>query len=323
VNPANGGEGTLFDYSANNFDLHQGYGELRAPYGLTLRIGRQEVDWHGQRLIGAVAWTDQARSFDGARLVLEGDKAGAEVFYALMLDRPLSAADTSEPLQDQHLIAARGGPRAGKPLSLDGVAIVRLDNLLPERLATVGVHADGTVGPFSYEAEGYFQGGTRGASTVAAFLVGVSAGAVLHPDAGLYLGGGVDLVSGDADPNDTVIGAFDTLYGTNHKFYGHLDRYLNLPVHTGGAGLADGWFRVKVAPKGKVVIANDLHVFGALTPTAGEGFHGVEWDIDATIKIFKGFAVGAGLWTYFPGGWHGPEATPELGSYLLTNFELN
>ena len=324
VNPANGGEGTLFDYSANNLDMHQGYGEVISPFGPSFRLGRQEIDWHGQRLIGAVAWTDQARSFDAARLVYSGDNAGAEVFYALMLDRPTSATDTALVLEDQHLVAVRGGPRIGDALLLDGVAILRIDNLAGERLATVGAYATGKAGPFAYEAEGYFQGGARGASSIAAFLVGVRAGATLHKDAGLYIGGGVDLVSGDSDPTDTLVGTFDTLYGTNHKFYGHFDRYLNLPVHTGGAGLVDGLFRVKVAPGGKVVVSNDLHVFGAMNPAAGaDGFHGVEWDVDLTVKIVKGLSAGAGLWTYFPGGWYGAGATPEFGSYAMANFLLN
>ncbi len=322
-NAANGGEGTLFDFSANNFDLHQGYGEVRTPIGLWFRVGRQEVNWQGQRLIGAVGWTDQARSFDGARLVFEHEKVQAEVFYALMLDRPTSAADPSTVHEDQHLIAIRGGPRLGDPLSLDALGIIRVDNATNETLATVGAYAKGKVSVFAYEAEGYYQGGTKGDATVSAFLVGVRAGATLVKDAGLYVGGGIDLVSGDDDPTDLSVGTFDTLYATNHKFYGHFDRYLNLPVHTGGQGLVDGLVRIKVAPKGKVVIKNDIHIFGALAPPDGvEGFKGVEWDLDATFKIVKGFSVGAGVWTYFPGGWYGDDATAEFGAYGMTNFIL-
>ena len=323
VNAGNGGEGTLFDYNANNFDLHQGYGELRTSYGLMLRIGRQEVNWHGQRLIGAVGWTDQARSFDGARLVYEGEKVGAEVFYALLLDRPTSPADTSLPLQDQHLVAFRGGPRVGKAFELDAIGIIRIDNLLPQRLATVGAHATGVIGPFAYEAEGYFQGGTSGTVPVAAGLIGVRAGATLVPEAGLYIGGGFDLVTGDENATDNLNRSFDTLYATNHKFYGHFDRYLNLPVHTGGEGLIDGLVRVKIGPKSKVVIKNDVHFFGSAAAPAGtDGFHGVEWDLDATIKIVRGFSVGAGVWTYFPGQRGGTGATPEFGAYAMTNFVL-
>ena len=60
---------TLGDFSADNFDLHQGYLELNhsGDAGFALRVGRQEVNFGGERLVGAVGWTQQARSFDGAR----------------------------------------------------------------------------------------------------------------------------------------------------------------------------------------------------------------------------------------------------------------
>lgn len=323
VNAANGGEGTLFDFNADNFDLHQGYGEVRSPYGLWFRLGRQEINWHGQRLIGAVGWADQGRSFDAARIVFEHEKVQAEVFYALLLDRAADPNDADVVHQDQHVIAIRGGPRLGDPLSLDGLAIIRVDNFADELLATIGAHAQGKLNIFSYEAEGYYQAGTRGDGAISAFLIGVHAGATLVQDAGLYVGGGIDVVSGDDNAADLSIGTFDTLYGTNHKFYGHFDRYLNLPVHTAGQGLVDGLFRVRVAPKGKVIVSNDIHFFGSMAPPDGvEGFHGVEWDLDATFKILPGFTVAAGVWTYFPGAWDGDDATAEVGAYGMTNFIL-
>ncbi len=66
---------TLTDFSADNLDLHQGYidmGRFQSAH-TAARIGRQEVNFGGQRLVGAVAWTQQARSFDGARIRLNRD----------------------------------------------------------------------------------------------------------------------------------------------------------------------------------------------------------------------------------------------------------
>lgn len=48
-----------------------------------------------------------------------------------------------------------------------------------------------------------------------------------------------DLLSGDADPNDGDTKVFDTMFATNHKFYGFADMFLNISVHTGGQGLQD------------------------------------------------------------------------------------
>jgi len=322
-NPANQGEGTLFDWSADGLDVHQAYGALTSPFGLELRIGRQEINWQGQRLIGAVGWTHQGRSFDAVRLRWDGTPAGAEFFYALLLDRPVSAEDDGRPLEDTHLLAVRGGPRVAKALTLDGLAIVRIDTAASEVLGTFGAHAKGEVGPLRYEIEGYGQAGTRGASTVAAYLFGVRAGAAVPEAAHMYVGGGFDLVSGDPDPTDDAIHTFDTLYATNHKFYGHADRYLALPKHTAGQGLVDGLFSWRVKPVDGLAVKVDVHAFAAPAPAdADRAFAGVETDVELKVTPIKNFSVSAGVWIYAPGPLHGADGEPEAGGFLMTDFRL-
>jgi hypothetical protein len=322
-NAKNLGEGTLFDWVADGLDIHQAYGELKAPYGLMFRIGRQEIAWHGHRLIGTVGWTHQARSFDAIRLVYDGENAGAEILYAMLLDRPVSDADTNPRGQDVHLLGFRGGPRLGDPLALDGLAIIRIDPAADETMATFGGHAKGGFGDFGYEVEGYGQAGKRGSSTILAFLVGVRAGITIPQAAKLYLGGGVDIVSGDGDATDDVIRTFDTLYATNHKFYGHIDRYLNLPVHTGGQGLIDGVVNIGLKPHEKFGMKLDVHIFGTPSPADSDrGFAGAELDLNASWSPFKPVKISAGAWTYIPGPWHGDDLLPELGAYLMTDFNF-
>jgi hypothetical protein len=45
-----------------------------------------------------------------------------------------------------------------------------------------------------------------------------------------------DYLSGDQTPLDDTFGGFNTLYATNHKFYGFMDLFLNLPRQTGTGG---------------------------------------------------------------------------------------
>jgi hypothetical protein len=69
---------TLGDFSADNLDLHQGYVDIKrfndSPFAT--HVGRQEVYLRGQRLVGAVGWTQQGRSF-GARFA---GKSGSVVY---------------------------------------------------------------------------------------------------------------------------------------------------------------------------------------------------------------------------------------------------
>jgi hypothetical protein len=59
----------LFDYRADNLDLHQGYIRYQGERldWLTATIGRMEATFGGERLVGPVGWTQQGQSFDGVR----------------------------------------------------------------------------------------------------------------------------------------------------------------------------------------------------------------------------------------------------------------
>ncbi len=323
-NAKNLGEGTLFDWVANGLDVHQGWGQINLPGAKAqIRIGRQEIAWHGQRLIGSVLWAHQGRSFDAIRFSGEPGKFGFDVFYAMLLNRPVDSTDTSNRWEDGHLVALRAGPRLGDPLALDGVFIANIDQGTDMFLTTFGVHAKGKAGAFAYEVEGYGQAGKGDAVTHMAYLVGLRAGATIAGGPNPYIGGGFDVVSGDKDPTDDVVRTFDTLYATNHKFYGHLDAYLALPKHTRGAGLIDGQLNTKFKLSKKAGLGFDAHVFASPSPADGDSaFHGLEFDVNGKVKPWKPLTLSAGVWVYVPGAFWGDDVSPEVGAYLSTDFQL-
>lgn len=63
----------------------------------------------------------------------------------------------------------------------------------------------------------------------------------------ISLGLGGDYLSGNSD--GTNIGSksnnFNTLYATNHKFYGYMDYFLNIPTDSKQRGLIDLYTRIK------------------------------------------------------------------------------
>ena len=73
--------GTLSDFRADNFDLHQGYIEVghSGDTGFDLRVGRQEIALGGERLVGPVGWTQQGQAFDGVRALYEWPKGSVNV----------------------------------------------------------------------------------------------------------------------------------------------------------------------------------------------------------------------------------------------------
>ena len=79
---------TLADSDADGFDLHQGYMVIDDlfGYGLQIQGGRQEVNFGEQRLVGAVDWTQNARSLDGILIKKEIEGIGWIQPFWFMID---------------------------------------------------------------------------------------------------------------------------------------------------------------------------------------------------------------------------------------------
>ena len=74
---------------------------------------------------------------------------------------------------------------------------------------------------------------------------------------------GYDYISGQnaSKTANPKYNAFHTLYPTNHKFYGHMDYFLDLPADTKLGGLQDVYLRLNYKPKPKGMIGFDAHYF--------------------------------------------------------------
>ena len=239
-------ENTLKDFSADGLDIHVGHLSWR---GLT--VGRQEFNVHEHRLIGNVGWTQQGRSFDGARYlrpgVLHVETAGAVL-----------AVDSSA-----WLAYARAG--YGETNQVDVLYVV--DN--GDR-HTLGIYALGGTGPLSGRLEAYGQltDDTTG-------MVGAR-GTYAHERFSVTLWG------------DALAPGFNTLFATNHKFYGLADIAV---FQIGGPddGLINGALKLE-APVGPAKVGLDGHVF--LTP-AGD-YLGSEGDLTVGVPLAPGLKLGAG-----------------------------
>jgi hypothetical protein len=284
--------------AANVLDLHQGYLEIAAPWSsrsVTLRAGRQEIALGNERLVGAANWTNIGRSFDAVRVLLtpRGAAPGAErwsatTFAAVVDERgrrfgaPAAASTvTASGNATDHLVAglfvsrrSRSGTTLDGTLLYDGPARYRsyeasdrttLDARfrLP-RIAEL---------PLRVELEGAYQAGrqsyvvptgsaqTHSGQSVRAWLAGVRIGNAVTTARGPVFTLGADLLSGDATPSDDRYTAFNTLYATNHPFYGLMDVIGDPAATTRERGLAD-LFVTGAAPVTKTLsLKGEVHQF--------------------------------------------------------------
>jgi hypothetical protein len=285
--------GPLSDFSADNLDLHQGYVDL--SLGETgngfVRIGRQELSLGGERLVGAVDWTQQGQSFDGFRAHKRFSQATIEAFGFITDDGP-GAGSTVDAWFSGLYVAL--SPRAAGTLDLFGFyhevqAVASTDQI------TLGVRWHGTLSErFHYRLEGAYQVGDRGGEDVSAYLVGARLGSTVANGTGTVTIW-FDHLSGDDDPADGQTKVFDTLFATNHKFYGLADLFLNIPAHTGGLGLQDLALKGSYRVRDCLSLAVDLHTFRLATRGSLASRHlADEIDVGATYSYMPGVTFTAG-----------------------------
>ncbi len=315
-------EHTLFDATANRFDLHEGFLRVKLGSEASLKVGRQEINLHEHRLVGNVGWTQQARAFDAVRL--QGGKTGlnGELSLAILGDDseaipPAPVAVVGRPWWQ--VVIGRGGWAGEEGAALaDAVYIlsaVNSDDGDPANdgmIHTAGAYAKGGTGALRGRVEGYGQLGAMGRVSRQAWMVGV-AGTVapdtaLSPEVTLWY----DHLSGDEDPADDTDTAFDTLFDTRHKFYGLID-VMNFGVggRADGRGLQDAAVKFALKPAEGVTTKLDAHLFLASAAQGGDAVLGEEVDLTAGWQVKPGLGLLAGAASLMR-----PDLDPDAWAFL-------
>ena len=146
-----------------------------------------------------------------------------------------------------------------------------------------------------WRAEYYKQWGDRSATqSIDAFMYALRLGYRFDLPLKPMLLVGWEVLSGDDSLTTGDYKAFDTLYATNHLYYGYMDYFLNMPADTQGRGLRDGFVRLHVTPLEKMGASVDVHRFSLDKEIAGEKKLGTEIDLTlfAQLNRFTSLLVG-------------------------------
>ena len=294
-NPDNSKEGTLADGMADRIDFHQAYvtiNNLHGHEGMSFSIGRMEVAYGGQRLMGAVGWHNIGRSFDGLKFGMKLGMASIDLFNFKTFEGG-ALGDSS----DSNVYGVHADLDID-PCGTTQVFLFHEQDTPTQTLkrSTLGLYRHGMVGnAMTYEVDAAYQLGTAGVDTagtdidVAAMMVGVRFNySLMDMFASPMITVGYDLVSGDdgSDPLENT--AFNTLFATNHKFYGYMDYFLNIPAHTGNLGLTDIVVGLKASPMPDHMVKVDFHIFNTaedytLTDSSGSTATDLGTEIDITL----------------------------------------
>lgn len=300
----------------NQVGLHQAYFHIKkflwTP--IELKIGRMELNYGDLRLIGALDWSNTARSFDGGVVTFRfNDRMHLDVIGMKIEEagKPYASADTNliEDKEDREFGGLYGVHKYSEAVQVeyyilsqhDGTRDVASGKKELEQV-TMGVFARGDVGAFGYKTELAYQAGKQTGLDIAAYMVSGAVGYSMKESAwkpSFWIG--VDVLSGDDDAADDKYEVFNTLFATNHKFYGYMDYFLDLPKHTMGLGLQDVMLKTKCQPWKGTYLALDYHYFmSAKKNAAGENKFGQEFDLTGGFKFNDHFSFDFGAAVFLP-----------------------
>ncbi|MBU6401651.1 MAG: alginate export family protein [Verrucomicrobia bacterium] len=273
----------------DTFDLQQGYVVLGDPqaFPLTAKVGRQEMIYGDERLIGNADWNNVPRTFDAAKLRYETQNFWVDAFASrvvLPLDGHFNLPNdydwfsglyastrTLVPRQETQFYVLSRNVGLGSPNTIGPGLPAYATGASPRDIYTVGFRIQSLpdqFGPWDYSAEmagqfGHYKETTPGApasvagknlaqEAMAAYAqIGYTwKEAFASPRVGLEY----DYASGDSNPTDAKHQTFDNLFPTNHKFYGYMDFFSWQNIH-------DLRFMTSIKPLHQLTVTGDYHSF--------------------------------------------------------------
>jgi len=289
------------DADGDQVDFHQAYLELEEIYSrpLSLRLGRQELEYAGGRALSPSPWTNRGQAFDALRLRYGGESHVDVVYGKLAETGPHDVRDRNlyglfgTVVQQAHrvepFVMVEHDKRSGADRLLRATA----------GLAAAGSGATPTGHVFGYRVEGAFQTGEAETRDILAWrgaaAVTYSGPSWTRPQVDL----GTDWVSGDGNLTDADERAFRAPFATRHRYFGYMDLFGDLASGTLERGLADIYLKGEMSASEEVRLALHLHHFALVE--GAQNKLGQEADVTLSYTFNPACTVGWGGMVFVPG----------------------
>jgi hypothetical protein len=306
---------TTLASGSSAFDLRQGYVEI-SKLGcehLSMRLGRQVLSYGNERVLGAIDWNNFGQVFDAGLLRIHSGDVTVDLFGAAIARHDFAVYNGEQQYKRDYFMAGAWG--AWKPAECKSALNVFYiyDNPYTTSIMgsaeqfrhTAGIDATGSYENFDAEIDGAYQFGYVNLDKqydIGAYMFGVRAGYTIESAYNMRLGAGIDVLSGN-DPDKTdKYGAFNTLFATNHKFYGYMDYFTNIPDNTMTLGLMDIIVQWSISPRPDCKIGLDGHLFRtmidpqkAMANSTAKQDIGMELDLTVATKIHNAVNIQGGF----------------------------
>ncbi|HWB27527.1 MAG TPA: alginate export family protein [Chitinophagaceae bacterium] len=317
----------------NGLMLHEAWVELLLSdttvknKAFSLKIGRQELVYDDQRLIGNLDWLQQARRHDAILFKYETPLWVLHLAAAFNQNKENASGTIYSTVPPGNYSASTNGGAmyksmqffyAGRKLKNGTVSFLfftdqfsqyRADSTNTKTYksgtwarAATGFYINNTFGKATVTGAAYYQFGktATGQNVAAALLSGSLQYGVSKK---FSVGPGIDYTTGGA--SGTTSNTFDPLYGTPHKFWGLMDYYYAAGAF-GKSGLTDYYIKARYKASDRFWLTTELHQFSSAErvvnttdpPGTNKSF-GQEVDIVASYSLTRQIMFEGGYSHYF------------------------
>jgi len=343
-----------------SFGLHEGWAEYSFNTKIAMKLGRQELSYDDERMLGAVGWAQQARSHDAFVLKYADSTFTVHAGVAYNQNAAATVGTSYSIVKSYKEMQYLWFNKQIKSLNISLLAL-NVGQQSPAAInstryvTTVGTHTEYKTKPLYVGFNFYYQIGNDNTGTsgkireVNAMNTAIDVAYTMKEK--FTAGLGYEYLSGQSGTDTTtayknINHAFNPFFGTNHKFNGYMDYYY-VGNHLNTVGLQDIIVRLKYKAE-KWNVALDFHQFMAaadvldskeLTKTgqykAMNSSLGSEIDLTFAYNLTGGVGIQAGYSHYLPSetlgmvkgvkDWKGDGRTDQTSNwaYVMITFKPN
>lgn len=306
------GEVASTNQRSGSLNVNEAWAKYNFTEKTAIKIGRQILSYDDERLIGALDWQMQGRSFDAAKGIFRfNSQSKLETVVTYNNDN----IDTND-LPDREFYAVLDGAERTKSMQIihyehlfsdAKISFIGVNNVLQDikgehfDMVTLGVNGQKYWEKVGLFGSAYFQTGknTVGQSKNAYQF---SANVNFIPSGNISLVLGTEWLSGtDHNEDSSNNHSFSPLYGTNHKFNGFMD-YFYVGNHFNNVGLKDFYLKSTFKLNSKATLGANIHAFASNAILGFDiennkdysNYLGTEADLVFTYKVAKTFAMQLG-----------------------------
>ena len=311
--------------TGNDLTLFEGWVDLKIYKGLRTIIGRQTISLDDERLFGMSDWTPGGRSHDALSVYYSKNKFKISTFFAFNqnyaalygnnLNNPsgsLYNPTGAQPYKLMQTVWTEYKPSDGLKFSFLFANVGYQHALSPDENTpvynqqTTGLNILLDRGNTAAALTGYYQFGDNPSGiNTAAFLL---SGKITEQFGDKFSAtAGMDYISGNRyGRNNNSNHAFQTLFGTNHKFYGDMDYFYSGNME-GNVGLVNTYLSAGFSPSKKT----NLNVAGYMFHSASGIYRddvklnhdlGGEIDLKFSLKVSQAVDLSAGFSRFLTSG---------------------